>query len=66
VTHYEKIKRRQGKGQPRLQHSLRAMEYLLEVTDAGEHRQYGLDPHARIPRAAATQLEIRGIALLQR
>src|SRR5215813_8306246 len=59
----EEIKSRQGKGQPHLERRPSAMGHFLKMTDAMNHREDGLDQHARIPQAPITQFEIHRISL---
>jgi hypothetical protein len=39
------------------------MRNFLQMTDATQHREYGLDLHPRIPQAPITQFEIHWISL---
>src|SRR4029453_5822557 len=59
----EEVEGGQRKGKPRLEGRPRPMGDFLQVTDAGYHRQYGLDQHPGIPEPAVTEFEVCGIAL---
>jgi hypothetical protein len=58
---HEEIKSGQSKGKPRLERGPGAMGNFLQMTDATQHREYGLHQHPRIPQTSITQFEIRRI-----
>lgn len=62
----QEIERSQCKSKPGLEGDPRAVHDLLEMTDAGQHREHGLDQHPGIPGAPSAQLEIGRIALFAR
>jgi hypothetical protein len=39
------------------------MAHMLEVTDVGQHRKYGLNQHTPIPLTALTQTQIGGVPI---
>jgi hypothetical protein len=57
----EEIEGGQRKGKASLEGCPRAMQYFLEMTYPGQHRQDGLHHHPGIPEAAVTELEVRRI-----
>src|SRR5262245_3917514 len=54
----------QGKGQPRLEVRPAPMQDLFQMTNAGQHRQHGLNQHSGIPVPSLTELEIGRIPFL--
>ena len=57
------IEGRHGERQPGFEIGPDPMHRLLEVTDERQHREHRLHQQAVLPRAALTQLEVRGIPL---